>query len=114
MGAALGLLIGGPEHLYTVVFGIVLLCSLYQLRQLRPPCSNGQRRPLFTYVGVVFTHTCLGSALYCTFVPQFVFDAPHAMALVAVLGTTISPYLFFWQAGQEVEELHRRHVSRCA
>ena len=33
------------------------------------------------------------------------------MALVAVLGTTISPYLFFWQAGQEVEELHRRHVK---
>ena len=33
------------------------------------------------------------------------------MALVAVLGTTISPYLFFWQAGQEVEELRRRHVK---
>jgi Mn2+/Fe2+ NRAMP family transporter len=31
--------------------------------------------------------------------------------MVAVLGTTISPYLFFWQAGQEVEELHRRHVK---
>jgi Mn2+/Fe2+ NRAMP family transporter len=33
------------------------------------------------------------------------------MGLVAVLGTTISPYLFFWQAGQEVEELRRRHVK---
>jgi Mn2+/Fe2+ NRAMP family transporter len=33
------------------------------------------------------------------------------MALVAVLGTTISPYLFFWQAGQEVEEQHRRHAK---
>jgi Mn2+/Fe2+ NRAMP family transporter len=33
------------------------------------------------------------------------------MALVAILGTTISPYLFFWQAGQEVEELRRRHVK---
>jgi Mn2+/Fe2+ NRAMP family transporter len=33
------------------------------------------------------------------------------MGIVAVLGTTISPYLFFWQAGQEVEELHRRHVK---
>ena len=66
----------------------------------------------FTYVGVVFAaHVPWGSALYGTFVPQFVFDAPHAMALVAVLGTTISPYLFFWQAGQEVEELHRRHVK---
>jgi Mn2+/Fe2+ NRAMP family transporter len=67
---------------------------------------------LFTYVGVVFTaHVPWGSALYGTFVPHLVFDAPHAMAIVAVLGTTISPYLFFWQAGQEVEELHRRHVK---
>ena len=31
---------------------------------------------------------------------------------MAVLGTTISPYLFFWQAGEEVEELHRRHLAR--
>jgi Mn2+/Fe2+ NRAMP family transporter len=36
------------------------------------------------------------------------------MALVAVLGTTISPYLFFWQASEEVEELHRRHLGRLA
>ena len=33
------------------------------------------------------------------------------MALVAVFGTTISPYMFFWQAGQEVEEQHRRHIK---
>ena len=33
------------------------------------------------------------------------------MALVAIFGTTISPYLFFWQAGQEVEEQHRRHIK---
>ena len=46
-----------------------------------------------------------------TLVPDLTFDATHATALVAVLGTTISPYLFFWQAGQEVEELHRRHVK---
>ena len=50
-------------------------------------------------------------AAYGTFVPNFTFDSAHAMALVAILGTTISPYLFFWQAGQEVEEQHRRHVK---
>ena len=33
------------------------------------------------------------------------------MAMVAILGTTISPYLFFWQAGQEVEEQHRHHAK---
>lgn len=36
------------------------------------------------------------------------------MALVALLGTTISPYLFFWQAGEEVEELRRRRLERLA
>jgi Mn2+/Fe2+ NRAMP family transporter len=67
---------------------------------------------LFAYVGVVFAaHVPWGSALYNTLVPHLVFDGPHAMAMVALLGTTISPYLFFWQAGQEVEELHRRHVK---
>ncbi|RYD46795.1 MAG: divalent metal cation transporter, partial [Sphingomonadales bacterium] len=38
-------------------------------------------------------------------------NAAYATALVAILGTTISPYLFFWQAGQEVEEEHRRHAK---
>jgi len=67
---------------------------------------------LFAYVAVVFAaHVPWGSALYAIVVPNLVFDAPHAIALVAVVGTTISPYLFFWQAGQEVEELRRRHVK---
>jgi Mn2+/Fe2+ NRAMP family transporter len=52
-----------------------------------------------------------GSALHGILVPSLVFDAPHAMAMVAILGTTISPYLFFWQAGQEVEEQRRRRVK---
>ena len=54
------------------------------------------------------------AALRGALIPQFAFDGDHAMALVAVLGTTISPYLFFWQAGEEVEELHRRHLARLS
>ncbi len=46
--------------------------------------------------------------MYNTIIPQLNFDTDHSMALVAVLGTTISPYLFFWQASQEVEEKLRR------
>ena len=113
MGAALGLLIGGPEHFYTVVFGVVcILLETFISYASYAAVLKWATLSLFTYVGVVFAaHVPWGSALYGTFVPQFVFDAPHAMALVAVLGTTISPYLFFWQAGQEVEELHRRHVK---
>jgi Mn2+/Fe2+ NRAMP family transporter len=67
---------------------------------------------LFSYVAVTFSaHVAWGRALLDTLIPRVVFDAPHAMALVAVLGTTISPYLFFWQAGQEVEEQRRRGIE---
>ena len=113
MGAALGLLMGGPEQLYTVLFGVV--CVLLETFISYARYANVLKwatLSLFAYVAVVFAAGVpWGTALYGTFVPHLVFDAPHAMALVAVLGTTISPYLFFWQAGQEVEELHRRHVK---
>jgi len=39
-----------------------------------------------------------------TFIPQFRFDSQYVTTLVAILGTTISPYLFFWQASEEVED----------
>jgi len=113
MGAALGLLIGGPERIYTVALGVVcILLETFISYASYAAVLKWATLSLFTYVGVVFAaHVPWGLALYGTFVPQFVFDTPHATALVAVLGTTISPYLFFWQAGQEVEELHRRHVK---
>jgi NRAMP (natural resistance-associated macrophage protein)-like metal ion transporter len=113
MGAALGLLIGGPVHLYTVVFAVVcVLLEIYMSYARYAAVLKWATLCLFAYVAVVFAaHVPWGTALAGTFVPHLVFDKPHAMALVAVLGTTISPYLFFWQAGQEVEELRRRHVK---
>nr|WP_235537581.1 divalent metal cation transporter [Sphingopyxis sp. Root214] len=44
-------------------------------------------------------------------VPDIELNAAYATAFVAILGTTISPYLFFWQAGQEIEEQHRHHAK---
>ena len=113
MGAALGLLVGGPTQLYAVVFGIVCIALEVFIPYARyAGVLKWATLSLFAYVGVVFmAHVDWRAALYGTLVPAFVFDSKHAMALVAVLGTTISPYLFFWQAGQEVEELHRRHVK---
>jgi NRAMP (natural resistance-associated macrophage protein)-like metal ion transporter len=59
---------------------------------------------LFAYVITVFVaHPNLGSALMATFVPHLEPSREFITALVAVLGTTISPYLFFWQASAEVE-----------
>ena len=113
MGAALGLLIGGPELLYTVVFGVVcILLETFISYERYAGMLKWATLSLFSYVAVVFAaQVPWGPALYGTVVPTFVFDAPHATAMVAILGTTISPYLFFWQAGQEVEELRRRHVK---
>jgi NRAMP (natural resistance-associated macrophage protein)-like metal ion transporter len=113
MGAALGLLIGGPVLLYSIVFAVVcVLLETFMSYARYAAVLKWGTLTLFTYVAVVFAAGVPWStALYNTLVPHFVFDGPHAMALVAVLGTTISPYLFFWQAGQEVEELRRRRVK---
>jgi NRAMP (natural resistance-associated macrophage protein)-like metal ion transporter len=113
MGAALGLLIGGPELLYSALFGVIcILLETFMSYARYAATLKWATLCLFAYVAVVFAaHVPWGSALTNTFVPHLVFDAPHAKAMVALLGTTISPYLFFWQAGQEVEELHRRHVK---
>src|SRR5262249_24442307 len=67
---------------------------------------------LFSYVAVVFlVRVPWGEALRGALVPEVRLASEHITALVAVLGTTISPYLFFWQSAQEVEELHRRHAK---
>ena len=111
MAAALKLMVGGPELIY--VIGFALLCIALETfipYSRYASALKWMTLSLFSYVGVVFAaHVPWGRALYGALVPTLVFDSPHAMAMVAVLGTTISPYLFFWQAAQEVEEQHRRH-----
>jgi NRAMP (natural resistance-associated macrophage protein)-like metal ion transporter len=113
MGAALALLIGGPTMVYAALFAIIcVLLEIFMSYARYARILKWSTLALFSYVAVVFVADVpWGKALYGTFVPHFQFDNAHIMALVAILGTTISPYLFFWQAGQEVEEQHRRHVK---
>jgi len=60
---------------------------------------------LFAYVIDVFVvHPDLTEVIKATFIPTLSFNKEYLTLLVAILGTTISPYLFFWQADQEVEE----------
>jgi len=67
---------------------------------------------LLTYAAVVMVaHVPWPHALRSLVVPELQFNAAYATAFVAILGTTISPYLFFWQAGQEVEERRRHHAK---
>jgi Mn2+/Fe2+ NRAMP family transporter len=59
------------------------------------------------YIAVLFViDVNWGSVLRQTLIPQVSWDRPTIAALIAILGTTISPYLFFWQASEEVEERH--------
>jgi NRAMP (natural resistance-associated macrophage protein)-like metal ion transporter len=60
---------------------------------------------LFAYIGAaLFARPDVGEILRNTFIPTLRFDKQFLITVVAILGTTISPYLFFWQASQEVEE----------
>ncbi|MDO8613456.1 MAG: Nramp family divalent metal transporter [Dehalococcoidia bacterium] len=67
---------------------------------------------LFAYIAdAFFAGPDWGKALRATFIPDVHLDASFITTLVAILGTTISPYLFFWQTSEEVEEMHKRHIA---
>jgi NRAMP (natural resistance-associated macrophage protein)-like metal ion transporter len=107
MGEALRLLVGGSAHLYSVTFG--LLCLLLQVF-LRYERYVGYLKwltlALLSYVAVVFTvHVPWREVAWHLAVPRLSFNHDTILMLVAVFGTTISPYLFFWQAAQEMEDL---------
>ncbi|WP_411291233.1 NRAMP family divalent metal transporter [Sphingorhabdus sp.] len=113
MGAALVLLIGGNAAFYTLLFGV--LCIVLEVTLSYPRYASILKwttLSLFAYVGVVVVAGVpWGRALTALVVPELQWNAAYATAMVAILGTTISPYLFFWQAGQEIEEQHRHHAK---
>ncbi|MEG3144600.1 divalent metal cation transporter [Sphingomonas sp. RT2P30] len=113
MGAALTLLIGGNGALYTLLFGIACIVLEVWLSYPRyAAILKWTTLSLFTYVAVVLVaHVPWPHALRSLVVPELQFNTAYATAFVAILGTTISPYLFFWQAGQEIEEQHRHHAK---
>jgi NRAMP (natural resistance-associated macrophage protein)-like metal ion transporter len=113
MGAALVLLTGGNAVFYTLLFGI--LCVVLEVTLSYPRYASILKwttLSLFAYVAVVIVAGVpWGRALTSLVVPELQWNAAYATAIVAILGTTISPYLFFWQAGQEIEEEHRHHAK---
>ncbi len=109
MGAALRLLLGGNSLVYTTAFGILcIVAEVFLSYAAYAGILKWMTVSLFAYVAVVFAvHVPWGTALLLTLVPHVSLDHDAATALVAVLGTTISPYLFFWQAALEVEDRQR-------
>lgn len=106
MGDAVALLVGGPNHLYCVILGLVSLAlQMYMPYSRYVNVLKWLCLALFSYVLTVFViHVPWRQALHGTFLPSIHLNGAYITALVAVLGTTISPYLFIWQASEEVED----------
>jgi NRAMP (natural resistance-associated macrophage protein)-like metal ion transporter len=119
MAEALRLLIGGPQPLYVLAFGAVCIATqLYFSYERTVRILKWLTFALFAYVAVILSvsvpwkQAIAESIQPWAFMPAGTSSKDYAAMIVAVLGTTISPYLFFWQASQEVEDNHRRPGSR--
>ena len=106
MGAAVRLLAPVPASVGVVVFAVMMAAA-----EVIVPYHRYSRvlrwfaLSLVAYVLVLAVVNVDWSKVAArTFVPRFHFDAANMIALTAIAGTTISPYLFFWQASEEVEE----------
>lgn len=107
MGAALKLLIGGPALLYAAGFATLsLVLQIFIPFTRYSPFLKLLTLSLFAYVATVLVIDVPWAAVLKSVVlPPISWNAKYAVGLVALLGTTISPYLFCWQASQEVEEI---------
>jgi NRAMP (natural resistance-associated macrophage protein)-like metal ion transporter len=107
MGAAAKLMVGvGSAHLYTAGFALFSLLAVVFIPYHRyVGLLKWLTFSLLAYVGVVFTVKIDWHAVAVgAFVPKFELSGEALTLVVAVFGTTISPYLFFWQSSQEVED----------
>ncbi len=114
MAAALKLLIDGPLLLYVAAFAIVTVLLETFLRYSRyVSILKWLTLSLFAYVGTVFVvGVPWGTVAWHMVVPHITFSADYVTVMVAMFGTTISPYLFFWQASEEVEDVAERPEAK--
>lgn len=113
IGAAAQLVFGGNLNTYAFGFGLLsILLQIYLPYQRYVRYLKWLTLVLFAYVGTAFVvRVPWGMVLRATFIPAVSWTASYWMALIAVLGTTISPYLFFWQASEEAEEVRTRRAE---
>ncbi len=114
MSEAAYLVVGGLRHEHALIFAALsVLLQVFVPYRRYAPVLKWMTLVLFLYVGVVFTvEIPWREVAVGTLLPKIQLSSDYFMLLVAVLGTTISPYLFFWQASQEVEEMRRQKKHR--
>ncbi len=110
---AIKLLIPIPEMVTVLCVGVVIVAlQIAGSYHLISRIFKWLTFALFAYIATAFlVKVDLNQALRHTFIPSFTFNKEWVTAVVAILGTTISPYLFFWQANQEVEELKEEQTD---
>jgi NRAMP (natural resistance-associated macrophage protein)-like metal ion transporter len=115
MGDVLALMVGGNRHLLTVALvGASLAAQVFVPYHSYVKFLKWVTLSLLSYAAVLFTvHVPWSEVALRTFVPKMSFDAATATVVVGVFGTTISPYLFFWQCSEEVEDLRAQRGQRA-
>ncbi len=119
MADASALVLGGPVHAYLLLFaGFCALTEVFARYKRYVQLLKWLTLALFAYVATLFmVRVPWGEALLAMIVPQISLTPEYVTMIVAILGTTISPYLFFWQASEEAEEVHEdpdRDPLKCA
>jgi Mn2+/Fe2+ NRAMP family transporter len=106
MGDALKLLVGGPAPLYVAIFGALsVLAQIFLKYERYVAILKWLTLVLFAYVIALFVaNVPWGEALKGLLIPTVQWNSAFLTTLVAILGTTISPYLFIWQSSQEAED----------
>ena len=113
MGEVSELVTGFDRHMLTVIFVAgTLLLQIFVPYHRYVFFLKWLTLSLLAYAAVLFTvHVPWGEVALRTVWPRFAPDSAAATVVVGVFGTTISPYLFFWQASEEVEEMKRGQDS---
>jgi len=114
MGSVVTMLVGGPALLYAVLFG-VLCAGLQIFTNYKSYVSflKWLTISLFAYVATALVIDIpWREVMLRTLIPSLQFETKYIVAIVAVLGTTISPYLFFWQSSQEAEEVREDPMAK--
>ena len=114
MADAVRLLIGGPAALYVIVLGAICVVAIVFMTYARyVSVLKWMTLSLFAYVAALFaTKVPWGEALLGVLVPRITWSSAFFTTLLAIFGTTISPYLFFWQASQEAEDQRVNRLER--
>ena len=115
MGSSAALLVPGGPTLFTIVFGVVSLLTIFFIPYTTyAKYLKWLTLSLFAYFGVAFfVRIPWLEVAKATVIPHMFFSRESFVALIAVLGTTISPYLFFWQASQEAEEVKNNRGEKA-